>query len=92
MKRKYYILIIILILEGLIVDILKHFGIDFNAMSLGVRSLLQLVLSIPIVILLYLLGNDKNISNIIRIFAKLFIIFMIICYISASIYELYYIN
>lgn len=86
MKKKYKILLIIFGIEYLFVSILNKSNIKIDSV---IGTILGLVLFFaPIVVLLYLLGKDMEISPKYRILSKILNVFILVSFIAGFIVKL----
>lgn len=86
MKKKYIFLLIIFALEIEIISILSKKNIQITSF-IG-KAIGTLVFILPILILLFLLSKDKDISDNKRLISKVILWFIIICYIIGGIASL----
>lgn len=76
MKKKYKILIGVIGIEWLCVLILSEMEIQIDSLIGGMLGLM--VFFVPVLLLLYLLTKDDNISPKNRILSKVFFVFIIV--------------
>lgn len=83
MKKKYKIIVILLSLEYFCLSFMNE--IDIHIKSWIGNALGALFFLVPLLLLLYLLKKDEDISMKFRILAKFLFWFFIICYIAGGI-------
>lgn len=89
MKKIYIIPIIItLSIYSVLQFVLKMCAINFDALPYIFRIISVLILFLPIIIGFILLGCDKNQKKRLRIFAFFVAIYLIACFVGASVSEI----
>lgn len=83
MKNRYKVILILFILEYFCLSLMNKLNIKIQSwIGNAVGALLFLT---PLLILLYTLKKDENISLKVRIFAKLLFWFLVCCFIAGGI-------
>lgn len=85
MKKSYYIVVSWIIVELIIIRLSTGFGFEFNSLSLFFQDIILLISLFPICLLFLMLSKDIRIKKTIRIFFKIAMWHLIICYIVVTV-------
>lgn len=83
--KKYYVLILVIIVVVAIFS--SALGTKIESLSPTIQGLAMLAFIVPVCLLLYLIGKDKNIKSGFRIVSRIGIVFILLCYIGGLIAE-----
>ena len=83
MKRRYKVIIILFILEYLCMALMNKLNIYVQTW-IG-NAIGALLFCIPLLLLLYFLSRDEDVSKKYRILGKIGLIFLIFCYVAGGI-------
>ena len=81
MKKSYYIVASLIAIELILMRLSVYLGFEFNSLSLFLQDIIVLISIFPICWFFFLLSKDAKIKKKIRVFFKIAMWHLIICYI-----------
>ncbi len=85
MKKSYFIISLLIVIELILIKISSHLNFKLSSLPLFIQDMIMLIALFPFIFLFFLLSKDHAIKKCFRIFFKFMMWNMIICYIVVTI-------